>query len=195
MSHDRRAFLTLSGSTLAAFFLSGKPEEFRAALAHGRDMASGGEPAWEFLSAEQAADVGAFAEQIFPGEPGSPGAKDLGVVYFIDKSLATWAVDQREPLTKGLDEFNEEVTRRWPGTTRFAALSAERQVELMKAREKTPFFQQLRAATLSGVFGNPEYGGNKDKAAWKLIGFEDRYAWQPPFGDYDAAASKGGARQ
>jgi hypothetical protein len=31
----------------------------------------------------------------------------------------------------------------------------------------------------------PKYGGNHDKAGWKLLGFEDRHVWQPPFGYYD----------
>jgi hypothetical protein len=35
------------------------------------------------------------------------------------------------------------------------------------------------------MFADPAYGGNSDKVGWKLIGFEDRFAWQPPFGEYD----------
>ncbi len=36
-----------------------------------------------------------------------------------------------------------------------------------------------------GFLGNPSYGGNRDHVGWKLIGFEDRMAFQPPFGYYD----------
>ena len=102
------------------------------------------------------------------------------------------AKPQRDPFTKGLDELNAEVAKRWPGTARFAALTSAQQIEIMKAREKTPFFQQLRGAALMGVFGNPSYGGNRNKVGWQLLRFEDRFAWQPPFGDYDAAALKEG---
>jgi hypothetical protein len=36
-----------------------------------------------------------------------------------------------------------------------------------------------------GFFSNPQYGGNRDKMGWKLIGFEDAFVFQPPFGFYD----------
>ncbi|MFT5048613.1 MAG: hypothetical protein ACI8UP_005617, partial [Porticoccaceae bacterium] len=32
----------------------------------------------------------------------------------------------------------------------------------------------------------PEYGGNRDNIGYQLIGFEDRHAWQAPYGFYDA---------
>jgi hypothetical protein len=35
------------------------------------------------------------------------------------------------------------------------------------------------------MFANPEYGGNRDKIGWKMIGFDDRFSWGPPFGWYD----------
>ncbi len=35
------------------------------------------------------------------------------------------------------------------------------------------------------MFALPSYGGNRDKAGWHLIGFDDRHFWQPPFGYYD----------
>jgi gluconate 2-dehydrogenase gamma chain len=191
MDQDRREFLSLSGTAVAAFFLAGTPTEVRAALRYARRVVSGELPAaWQYLTAEQAADVEAFSSQIVPSEPDSPGAREAGVVYFLDQSLATWGAGQREPFTNGLDELNQDVAKQWPGTARFSALSPEHQIELLKSREKTPFFQMLRAATLFGFFANPEYGGNRDKVGWKLIGFEDRYAWQPPFGDYDARVAK-----
>ena len=143
------------------------------------------------LTPEQAADLDAIAAQIFPTDD-TPGAREARVVNFMDRSLATWAAQQREPLIHGLDELNGEVERRWPGTKRFANLAPDRQLELLGSQEQTPFFQQMRFATLVGMFSLPSYGGNADKAGWRVIGFEDRYAWQPPFGDYDAEAARGG---
>ena len=34
------------------------------------------------------------------------------------------------------------------------------------------------------------YGGNRDKVGWKLIGFEDRFHWNAPFGHYDAESTR-----
>jgi hypothetical protein len=36
------------------------------------------------------------------------------------------------------------------------------------------------------MFSSPEYGGNRDKVGFELLGFTDQHAWQPPFGFYDA---------
>ena len=33
------------------------------------------------------------------------------------------------------------------------------------------FFTQLRNDTIEGMFGDPMYGGNRDLAGWKLIGY------------------------
>jgi hypothetical protein len=43
-----------------------------------------------------------------------------------------------------------------------------------------------------GFLAKPEYGGNYNRAGWKLIGFEDQMTYQPPFGYYDAEENKQG---
>jgi len=186
MLSDRRAFLALSGSTFAAVFLAGDAEEIRAALAYARAAAAASPaPKWEYLTIEQAADVIAITSQIIPSDGDGPGAREAGVVFFVDRGLATWAADQREPFTKGLNELNAKAG------SRFARLSTEEQVKLLRASEKTPFFQMMRTTTITGFLADPSLGGNKDKAGWKHIGFDDRFNWQPPFGDYDRAAIEG----
>ncbi len=52
------------------------------------------------------------------------------------------------------------------------------------------FFELLRTHTLYGFLGNPSYGGNRDRVGWKLIGFDNHMAYQPPFGYYDAQDKK-----
>jgi gluconate 2-dehydrogenase gamma chain len=79
----------------------------------------------------------------------------------------------------------------FPGSASVAALKSEQQIQLIHAIEKTDFFELLRTHTLYGFLGNPSYGGNRDKVGWKLIGFEDRGAFQPPFGYYDANGGQG----
>ena len=191
----RRAFLAASTTAFAAAWLAADPALVRAALEHAARAARAAQStnplSWDVLTPEQAADLDAIAAQIFPTDD-TPGAREARVVTFLDRSLATWAAQQREPLMHGLDELNGEVERRWPGTQRFANLAPERQLELLSAREQTPFFQQMRFATLVGMLSLPSYGGNAGKVGWRVIGFEDRYAWQPPFGDYDADAARGG---
>jgi gluconate 2-dehydrogenase gamma chain len=55
----------------------------------------------------------------------------------------------------------------------------------MKAIERKPFFDLLRTHTVMGFFCDPSLGGNRDEVGWKLIGFEDKFHFEPPFGYYD----------
>jgi gluconate 2-dehydrogenase gamma chain len=79
----------------------------------------------------------------------------------------------------------------FPGSASAAALSHEQQTQLMHAIEGTEFFALLRTHTMYGLLGNPSYGGNRDQVGWKLIGFEDKMHYQPPFGYYDASENQG----
>ena len=74
----------------------------------------------------------------------------------------------------------------FPSSASIATLSGKQQMELIRAIEHTDFFELLRTHTLYGFLGNPSYGGNRDQVGWKLIGFDDRHLFQPPFGYYDA---------
>jgi gluconate 2-dehydrogenase gamma chain len=190
---DRRAFLAASaatGSAFAAAWLDADPVALARSYEAARRAANGGPPELEFLTPEQAADVDAIAAQIVPSDD-LPGAREAHAVAFIDHGLATWAQDRREVFTRGLDELNAEVERRWPGTGRFGNLAAERQTELVRERFDGPFLQEMWFAVLAGTFGHPNWRGNHEGAGWRILGFEPRYAWQPPFGEYDAEAAGG----
>src|SRR5437867_1867653 len=107
MLSDRRAFLVTSGSTFAALLLAADATEVREALQYAHRAVTGPPPQqWQALTAEQAADVEAIASQIIPTDD-LPGAREAGVVYFIDRSLGTWAADQKQPLVAGLDDLNK----------------------------------------------------------------------------------------
>src|SRR6516162_6773056 len=93
----RRAFLGASGGALAALWFGSDPMKLRASLAHAVRAQRRQEDAFQVLTTEQAADVDAIAAQIVPTDD-LPGAREAGVVYFVDHSLATWAADQRTPF-------------------------------------------------------------------------------------------------
>jgi len=182
----RRAFLAGTGAAFASAWLAADPTAVRASLLHAvRAAASPAPPPWQVLTPEEAADLDAIAAQIIPTDD-LPGAREAGAVQFIDHALATWAADQRPALMGGLRDLNREASRRWPESGRFATLPAERQVSLLQAVEGTPFFQGIRFATVAATFADPSWGGNRAKAGWRILGFEDRFLWQAPFGDYDA---------
>ena len=49
------------------------------------------------------------------------------------------------------------------------------------------FFETLRIHTAEGMFADPVYGGNRDFAGWRLIGFPGA---QPTYTAEDMASSK-----
>jgi gluconate 2-dehydrogenase gamma chain len=63
----------------------------------------------------------------------------------------------------------------------FDRLAAKEREDALKALEQAraelddfdakPFFEALLAITMEGFFADPIYGGNRDKVAWKMIGF------------------------
>lgn len=141
----------------------------------------------EFFDASAAADVEAITGQILPSDDG-PGAKEAGVVFFIDRALATFDADQQESYREGLKELNQRRKKMFPESESISSLSQQQQIDLLRDIEKSDFFEAIRTHTLLGFLGNPSYGGNHGGVGWKYIGFEDRMAWTPPFGYYDAEA-------
>jgi len=155
-----------------------------AALQIWADLAAAQPTRFEVLDAATAAEVEALASQIIPSGDG-PGAREAGVIWFIDRALATFESDKREPYRQGMESVQRKRRELFPGSTTIAALSGEQQIALMHAIESTPFFDLLRTHTVLGFLGSPTYGGNRGRVGWKHIGFESRMAWQPPFGYYD----------
>ena len=197
---SRREFVATSAAALATLWLTADPADLEASLRHAAHVARTPRPlAWEALNADDAVDVEAIAAQIIPTDS-TPGAREAHVVNFIDHSLANWGSAQKPDFLKGLAALNADVEKRWPGTGRFSKLSPDHQVEILKDWEKEdkenkdrkPFFEAVRSATIAGMFTDPSYGGNADQMGWKLLGFDNRGAWQPPFGSYDGEAMKGG---
>jgi gluconate 2-dehydrogenase gamma chain len=133
-----------------------------------------------FLSDEHAATVAAFAERLMPGAPGKPGARDANVLNYIDLALAGAYADQQDFYRRGLAQLDAycRKTHNQP----FVKLSAAQQDEVIGALEQgkasdfsfptaQAFFNTLRTHTMEGMFADPVYGGNKDFAGWKLVGF------------------------
>ncbi|MGE0406127.1 MAG: gluconate 2-dehydrogenase subunit 3 family protein [Candidatus Korobacteraceae bacterium] len=178
----RRSFLA---GSVAGVWLAANWPQILAAQTHAHRAAATGRPTkLEFLSPEQSREVEAMAAQIIPADD-TPGAREAKVVYFIDRALTTFARDNQDVYTKGLGELQSKTREMFPGTSAFSALSSQQQIQLLTAIEKTQFFAQVRLHTILGFFADPVYGGNQEKVGWKLIGFEDKFAYATPFGYYD----------
>ena len=144
-----------------------------------------GATALQVLTPSEARDIEALTAQIIPSD-GSPGAREAGAVYFIDRALATFDSDKKESYRAGLALLQNTRARLFPGSSDVASLTADQQIAVLQAVEKSDFFELLRAHTVLGFLGSPSYGGNRGGVGWKHIGFEDSMAFEPPFGYYDA---------
>jgi gluconate 2-dehydrogenase gamma chain len=184
---SRRALLeALVASLATAAMPSGLVERAHAALeghaaAH---QARGATLLW--LSPAEAADVEAVTAHIIPTDD-TPGAREAGVVYFIDRALATFLSQLASDYRAQLAAFQAACREQHPGAGPFASLTPTQQFEHLTTVDQTPFFDTTRVLTLLGMFSLPAYGGNRNGVGWKLIGFEDRHVFQPPFGYYDRA--------
>jgi Gluconate 2-dehydrogenase subunit 3 len=184
---SRRAILQALAATLGAAALpvgwtdiALAAQDTHAAATH----ATGTATAAAFFSAADAADVEAIAAQIIPTDD-TPGAREAGVIHFIDRALSTYLPQLAPNYRTQLAAFQADVRRQHPTAASFASLPSDQQIAYLKTVDRTPFFTTTRLLTLLGMFSLPAYGGNRDGIGWTLIGFEDRHAFQPPFGYYD----------
>jgi gluconate 2-dehydrogenase gamma chain len=187
--HDesRRAFLVGAGALAGAAGLA--PDA--VAQAPGQPPAAGdksaghshaaGDQHGAFFNDDDAAAVAALAERLMPGAPGLPGARDAGVLNYIDLALAGPYADQQDLYRRGLAQLDAHCRATYNNTP-FVRLDAARQDEVLAALDQgkagafvwpsaPAFFNALRTHTMEGMFADPIYGGNKDFAGWRLVGF------------------------
>lgn len=192
LTASRRDFVGALAGVGAAWMLSDWVA-VESALAHATQAVAQQPPRpFAVLSADEAADLGAVVERIMPSDD-TPGAREAGVIYFIDRSLQTFNKDQVPFARRGLKDLNKRAAKRQQGA-RFSDLSVTDQDALLRAIEDTPWFAGTRLLTMVGMFANPSWGGNRDNVGWKLIGFEPHGAHKPPFGYYDAQVARAGAQ-
>lgn len=137
----------------------------------------------QLLGSEEAEEFAAIADRIIPPDD-SPGAREAGVVHFMDTVLGDQRERELQILRDGLQQLQNRTNAEFQAVS-FSELSAEQQDQLLREIENTEFFATIRYLTVAGMFALPEYGGNRNGVGFELIGFEPRVTWQPPFGYYD----------
>ena len=147
----RREFLYRSGGAAVFALMSEQWPSILAAAQHAHDTTkAGGTPHFEVLTSEQARNVEAIAAQIIPSDE-LPGAREAGVVFFIDRALKTFAKDSRPVYQQGLADVNRMTTAKYPGVKAFAIWCA-RDSSLMLASALTAPFEAASwmALTMAG---------------------------------------------
>lgn len=200
MNLERRDFLLHMGGAAGAALLSAQWPAIVAAAQHAHQAAATNQ-SFEVLTPEQAKEVQAIAARIIPTDE-LPGATEAGVVYFIDRALKTFASEALPLYQKGLPELNSATAQMFPDVQTFSAATADQQDKILAQlfAESTPqsasqqrnrslaglgFLQTIWYHTLCGFLVDPEGGGNRDYAGWKVIGRAPAHSFTPPFGYYD----------
>ena len=147
------------------------------------------------LTADEIRTLEAFSDRILPPDGEAPGAAALGAVVFMDH-YAEQKPEVLEAIRDALGVLAGRVREAHPDAGGFADLDGEAMDALVGALEQDApdAFWPLQTFTVVGAFAAPAQGGNRDKAGWALMGYDDRHMWQPPFGFYDAEAAQGGDR-
>jgi gluconate 2-dehydrogenase gamma chain len=185
---NRRAFLraaAAAGMVWAADFAL-----VEEALAWTSQQATGQKAApFATLTAEEADAIVAMTERILPSVDGRAGAREAGVVYFIDRALATFNFAQQTLYAEGVKDLNAQAVLKSGGASNFAALNSQQQDDILREIEKTPFFEAARFGTIVGMFALPTWGGNRDFSGWHMLGLNHAGRYDSPFGYYDAEAT------
>jgi gluconate 2-dehydrogenase gamma chain len=189
--HDetRRAFLVRAAVGAGAVAGAGLvPDAYAQKNETGKEASattaapphSAGDGHGAFFNHDDAATIEAFAERLMPGSQDKPGARDAGVLNYIDLALAGAYAELQDFYRRGLAQLDAFCRKTY--NEPFRQLTAARQDEVIAALEEgkaagftfptaQAFFNTVRTHTMEGLFADPIYGGNKDFAGWRLVGF------------------------
>ena len=128
---------------------------------------------------EEGECLGAICEQLIPTDD-FLGAKDAGVVNFIDKLLYQRFPELKSDYRNGirsLEAYSKKVYH-----TAFVDLKWEEQYSILQQMEKgelpedywkeisqRKFFDMVLRNTMQGYYGPPRHGGNKDYVSYRMM--------------------------
>ena len=180
----RRQFLVLSAASVGGVLVYSLDRRASRLFAQEKATQTVKIPL-RFFTEEEALIVAAAAARIFPSDDSGPGAKEAGVVIYVDRQLAGPYGRDRFRYTQG--PFDENAPREFgyqgqatpceayreglKGLKGFDRLSPEEQDKRLQQIESTHFFALLRENTIEGMFCDPVHGGNVDMVGWQLVGF------------------------
>jgi hypothetical protein len=185
----RRLFLQGSGTVAGSVLIrAGLPAFIAAtqAACTARDEGA----AFENITNAEAREFEAIATRILPTTD-TPGAREAGAIWFIDKTYGSMYADFLDKDRAMLADFQSGIAAAFPGAELFSDLDEADQDAYLVSRQNTEFFRTVHFKTLAGVFGMSSYGGNRDGIGWQLLGMDGPpHAWSYPFGYYDAEYAK-----
>ena len=124
---------------------------------------------WRFFTSAEGRTVESICAQLIPADQ-DPGAKEAGVVNFIDLQLSRRFRRHRAAYRQGIAATDDAARAKFGKL--FAELGSEQQVEVLNAIEENnkAFFELILAHARQGFYGDPRHGGNRNMASWKMVG-------------------------
>jgi gluconate 2-dehydrogenase gamma chain len=197
---NRRDFLLRSCSSLTAIWVSSHWPSLCSAATHARNAVQAPETIkLSFFTPAQAKEIDAICARIIPTTD-TPGAREAGVVYFIDKALTTFAVEQQNDYRQGLPELGARTHEMFATLDKFSSATPEQQDEVLRSYDETAakpsrrpfrgmsgnnFFETVRMHTIVAFLLDPDAGGDPKGVGWTVIGREREHMFHAPFGYYD----------
>jgi gluconate 2-dehydrogenase gamma chain len=129
------------------------------------------------LSAEHAAVLEAMLARLIPADELGPGAREAGVMRYLETALGDWHAHHLDAYAEGLATLEQRALA--THGRGFARCDDGQQDALLEQTERDgEFFELVRSHTLEGMFGDPRWGGNAGGAGWDLLGYPGpRESW------------------
>lgn len=133
-----------------------------------------------FLFLDEADTLDALVARIVPGGDGDPGAREMGVVTYIDRALSGPYAQYQHAYRTAIRALNALAVRE--SGAPFFKLDTDAQDAIIARLDQGDvpgiddaggrnLFMMVWAHTVEGMLSDPAYGGNRDSSGWRLIGF------------------------
>lgn len=137
---------------------------------------------WRFFADAEATVVDAIAEQIIPPDQDA-GAREAGVVNYIDRQLAGVFRRHQETYRKGIVGVQQTSNimfgrafeaLEWPRRTDVlrSLEGGEAQGGIWETQSARSFFELIRDHVMQGFYGSPRHGGNRGFVSFRMIGID-----------------------
>jgi len=134
---------------------------------------------WRFLSDEEGKLLNAVVDQIIPADEDA-GAKDAGVVNYIDKQLVSFYKKHQDNYRVNLLKMQSAALNLHD--TKFEAMEWNTQTEFLELMEKGSllsdnwggaeqrnFFRMVVDHCMQGFYGSPRHGGNDKYVSYRML--------------------------
>jgi len=134
---------------------------------------------WFFFTDEEASLAESILASLIPADD-FPGAKEAGVIHFLDRQLVGYHRRFQNSYRTGLANTRKSCDQQFG--IDFHELAEEKKILFLKSledntvpgetwKDTTPsdFFNLILDHTMQGFYGSPRHGGNRDYASYRML--------------------------